>query len=244
MSSPQPRPSARRRIAGERRPRAEPTPAERFVASRAPTPPPATEPEPAPLPPSPPSPTPAAAVGAPEKTGQRRPRGARPGPGWLVISVLGALALLLVVAAAVLGLGVWNVGKVREQSQVDEATREAPAAAERAAATILSYSYRSLGADEKAAERYMTPSYAAKYAKTFDKLVRPHAPKIRAKVVAEVKASGVSHADPHRVNVLVYVNQTTTSTANGGEPQQALNRVMLSMRDQGGTWKVDNITSY
>ena len=244
MSSPQPRPSARRRIAGERRPRSEQPSGERVVASPAPgtTPRPATtERE---LPPPPPSPTPATAAVAPEKVGQRRPRGARPGPSWLVISVLGGLALLLVVAAAVLGLGVWNVGKVREQSQVDEATREAPAAAERAAATILSYSYRSLGADEKAAERYMTRSYAGKYAQTFDKLVRPHAPKIRAKVVAEVKASGVSHADPRRVNVLVYVNQTTTSTANGGEPQQALNRVMLSMRDQDGTWKVDNITSY
>ncbi len=45
-----------------------------------------------------------------------------------------------------------------------------------------------------------------------------------------MKASGVSHADPDRVNVLVYVNQTTTSTANGGEPQLALNRVMFSMK--------------
>ena len=33
------------------------------------------------------------------------------------------------------------------------------------------------------------------------------------------------HADADRVDVLLYVNQTTTSTANGGEPQLALNRV-------------------
>ena len=71
----------------------------------------------------------------------------------------------------------------------------------------------------------MTPAYKKKYAGTFDKLVRPNAAKVRAKVEAEVKASGVSHADADRVNVLVYVNQTTTSTANGGEPQLALNRV-------------------
>ena len=61
---------------------------------------------------------------------------------------------------------------------------------------------------------------------------------------AEVKASGVSHADADRVNVLLYVDQTTKSTANGGEPQLALNRVMLTMSRSGGGWLVDDITSY
>jgi Mce-associated membrane protein len=63
-------------------------------------------------------------------------------------------------------------------------------------------------------------------------------------VEAEVKGSGVSHADPDRVNVLVYVNQTTVSTANGGQPQLALNRAMFSMVRQGDRWLVDDITSY
>ena len=61
---------------------------------------------------------------------------------------------------------------------------------------------------------------------------------------AEVKASGVAHADADRVNVLLYVNQSTTSTANSGQPQVALNRVQLSMVRQGGTWLVNDITSY
>ncbi len=80
------------------------------------------------------------------------------------MAVVGVVALVLVVVAAVLGLGVWNVGTVNDQSQVDEATRSAPSAAERAASSILSYSYQSLDADEKAAERYMTPAYEKKYA--------------------------------------------------------------------------------
>ncbi len=231
-------PPRRRRIAGERRPRTEPVTAEQAVT---------TQPQPVALDDhvAPPPPPPAAPEHPDPTPGTPRGRVVGgSGPSWLVVAVLGGLALLLVLVAAVLGLGVWNVGKVREQSQVDEATRAAPSAAERAASAILSYNYRSLAADEKAAERYMTPSYRKKYASTFDKLVRPHAGSVRAKVTAEVKASGVSHADPHRVTVLVYVNQTTTSTANGGQPQQALNRVMLSMRDQDGTWKVDDITSY
>jgi Mce-associated membrane protein len=133
---------------------------------------------------------------------------------------------------------------VRDQDAVDQATRNAPAAAERASAAILSYDYESLDADEKAAERYMTPKYKKEYADTFTRLVRPNAAKVKAKVAAEVKASGVAHADADRVNVLLYVNQTTTSTANGGEPQVALNRVQLSMVLRDGKWLVNDITSY
>ena len=124
-----------------------------------------------------------------------------------------------------------------------EATRTAPSAAERAAATILSYNYKSLDADQKAAERYMTPEFRKKYDKSMT-LVKANAPKLHAKVDAEVKASGVSHADPDRANVLVYVNQTTVSTANGGDPQLALNRALFSMKRVNGTWLVNNITSY
>lgn len=164
----------------------------------------------------------------------------------MVIAVLGGLALVLVLVAAVLGLGTWGYGSVRAQDRVDEASRTAPASAERAASTILSYSYKSLDADAKAAERYMTPSYKKQYAATFKKLVKPNAGGLKARVVANVKASGVSHADPDRVKVLLYVNQTTTSTANGGEPQRALNRVLFSMKrtDTDAPWLVDDITAY
>jgi Mce-associated membrane protein len=153
------------------------------------------------------------------------------------------LALSLVAVAAVLGLGVWSYGDVREQDRIDQATRTAPAAAERASAAILSYDYQSLGADEKAAERYLTPAFKKQYVASM-RLVQGNAPKLRAKVEADVKASGVVHAGADRVNVLVYVNQTTTSTANGGQPQIALNRAMFSMVRHGNAWLVDDITSY
>ena len=109
---------------------------------------------------------------------------------------------------------------------------------------MLSYDYTSLDTDEKAAERYMTPSYAKEYRDTFDKLVRGNAEKLHAKVVATVRASGVQHADADRVNVLLFVNQTTRSTANGGKEQVALNRVELAMVRDGDRWLVDDITSY
>jgi hypothetical protein len=90
----------------------------------------------------------------------------------------------------------------------------------------------------------MTPDYRKDYEKTFDKLVKPHAGELHARVRAVVKSSGVSHADLRRVEVLVYVDQTTVSTANGGQPQLALNRAMFTMQRSGGHWLVDKITSY
>lgn len=234
MSSQNPRPP-RRRIAGERRPSrpdaGRPEPQDEPVSHELPQP----SPSEAVAPPAPPS---------SDGPAGSRGTGGRPAPSWPVVAVLGVVALVLVVTAGVLGLFTWSWSDVRTQDAVDQASRTAPAAAERASAAILSYGYSSLDADEKAAERYMTPGYRKKYADTFDRLVKPNATKLKAKVEAEVKASGVAHADADRVNVLLYVNQTTRSTANGGEPQVALNRVQLSMVKSGGTWLVDDITSY
>ena len=236
MSSQNPRPP-RRRIAGERRPPR----AEGEVRTERPDEPVSLEkqqPE-AREQATPPPPTPTSGG-----TGVPRAPGGGSGPSWPIVAALGVAALVLVVAAGVLGLFTWSWSDVRAQDAVDEASRTAPAAAERASAAILSYGYTSLDADENAAERYMTPAYKKKYADTFNRLVKPNATKLKAKVEAEVKASGVAHADADRVNVLLYVNQTTRSTANGGEPQVALNRVQLSMVKRGGTWLVDDITSY
>ena len=236
MSSQNPRPP-RRRIAGERRPLGADLP----LGTQRPDEPVSLDKE---QPPearqqaAPPPPLPSGGADVP------RGPGGGSGPSWPVVAVLGAVALVLVVAAGVLGLFTWSWSDVRAQDAVDAASRTAPAAAERASAAILSYGYTSLDADEKAAERYMTPAYKKKYADTFNRLVKPNATKLKAKVEAEVKASGVAHADADRVNVLLYVNQTTRSTANGGEPQVALNRVQLSMVKQDGTWLVNDITSY
>jgi len=49
--------------------------------------------------------------------------------------------------------------------------------------------------------------------------------------------------DSDRVRVLMFVNQTTLSTANP-EPQVALNRVEFDMVREDDTWLVDDITSY
>jgi Mce-associated membrane protein len=242
-------PSRRRRIAGERkgaRPSAE-QPAARPTepaSSAEPVGAPATEPRRDHVP-SPPPPVP-----GPEHTDDAGPDGPAGSARSVSTKVLAALAVaaVVLVAFAASGFGLDGVGvqalqDVREQSETDSAERAAPAAAERAAAAILSYSHESLETDRDTAARFMTEDYRTEYLDTFG-LVLENAPKVKAEVEAEIKASGVVHADADRANVLLFVNQTTTSTANQGEPQLALNRVMLTMEEQDGTWLVDDITSY
>ena len=242
MSSSTPNPR-RRRIAGERK--TTPRPADQAPEAGDATPPPS--------PPSPPSPSapPAAAtpVSLSKDAADARPTSTRrPASPRLMVGVAAAAVVLLLTALGLAllvdgtGWGDWK--RVQEHDQVTDAIRTAPGAAEQAAATILAYDYESLEADRDAAAALMTPEYRKEYVDTFDDLVLEAARERKAQVEADVRASGVSAAGPDRVEVLLFVNQTTISTANSGEPQTALNRVVLAMEKVDGAWRVDDITSY
>lgn len=228
-------PRPRRRIAGERK-------GQRAVPAS-----PADESTPAatasvPKPPAPGSPT-----AAPPRPADKEPRSELAPVPWPVMAGLALLAVVLLVLAVgpfVDGMGWKDYREVSAQSEVDSARRTAPAVAERAATAILAYDYKSLESDRDAAAQFMTPEYRKQYLDTFDGLVMKTAVQRKAHVEASVRASGVTAAGADRVEVLMFVNQTTTSTANSGEPQTALNRVMFSMVREGDTWRVDDITSY
>lgn len=233
MSSSTPNPR-RRRIAGERK--TAPRPSEQ--ATDTPTPPP------------PPAKTPRTRPAEPAATGDagKSPSTRRPAPPRLMVGVAAAALVLLLTALGLAllvdgaGWGDWK--RMQQHDQIADNIRTAPAAAEQAAATILAYDYESLEADRDAAAALMTPEYREEYVETFDDLVLEAARERKAQVEADVRASGVAAAGPDRVEVLLFVNQTTVSTANSGEPQTALNRVVLAMERVDGAWRVDDITSY
>jgi len=234
MTTPTPGPPRRRRIAGERR-------SGRPATVEQPAGPPPTEEE-------------GGTAPAPKPRRTRQPRAPRQRTGgfggwWgsraslVVLSVVLVLAVVLTTLLALGLLGNRGVDEIREADATDRAGRTATAAAERAVAAILAYDYRSLDADQSGAEDFMTPEFAAKYGRTFEKVVKPAAEDNRAKVTAEVHGGSVVRAAPDRVRVLLFVDQTTQSGANQG-PQVALNRVELDMVERSGTWLVDDISSY
>jgi Mce-associated membrane protein len=174
-------------------------------------------------------------------------------PSSLSSKMLTFLILFGVLAAVAVGLGAWKGSQgwraLQEQKQAEqyqEALDTAPAAAESAAAAVLSYDYRSLEADRDAAAKFLSDGYRQEYVDTFDKLVVESATQTKAAVEAQVLASAAMNSgerDASKVPVLLFVNQTTSSAASA-DPSVALNRVRLDMVEVNGTWLVDGITSY
>lgn len=164
------------------------------------------------------------------------------GVHWVVLAVLGVLVALAV------GVAAYFTVQAERVEAYQQAVARAPSAAENAAVAVLSYDYESLEADRDAAAKFLSPDYRTEYVDTFDKLVVESATETKAKVEAEVLASSAMASggdrDPERVQVLLFVNQSTTNAATEQTPSVALNRVRFDMVEVGGTWLVDGITSY
>ncbi|WP_220138269.1 hypothetical protein, partial [Nocardioides massiliensis] len=142
------------------------------------------------------------------------------------------------------GTAVWLRMQASEAAQVEDARRVAPAVAAEAAEAVLAYSHDTLAADRDAGVKYFTGNYRDDYVETMDSVIADTASQTEATVVAEVLETGVIRAEPGRAEVLLYVNQVTTSKANDGQPTTALNRVRFTMVERDGTWLVDDIESY
>ena len=67
------------------------------------------------------------------------------------------------------------------------------------------------------------------------------ATKTKATVRAEVREVGVRDGDANRVTLVIFVNQTTTSTITQGKPRVDLNRTRFTMVRNGDQWLVQEI---
>ncbi len=147
----------------------------------------------------------------------------------------------LVVAVLLVTAGLLTV-RARSADRAEQARTEATAAAEATAVDVLSYDYRHLNRDFARAKAGLTGDFVDDYAKTTRTVVRPTATEVKAVVKADVAASSVVRADPNRVVVLLFVNQTTTSTRLDA-PKVDLNRVRLTMDRVDGRWLVSKVVA-
>jgi Mce-associated membrane protein len=154
-------------------------------------------------------------------------------------ALLAGLLVITLSALAAFGLVAY---RVRASSQVEAARDQASAAAQHDAVSILSYDYRHLDRDFAAARKALTGSFGRDYQATTSKLVRPGARQYHVVVRAEVAAESVVSATAEQVVVLLFVNQTTTSTRLAG-PRVDLNRVRLTLVRVDGSWLVNNVVA-
>jgi Mce-associated membrane protein len=153
----------------------------------------------------------------------------------ILSATLAVLIVLILAFAGILGLKAWR------GQQAEDARNAAVAAGRKAAETALSYDYRSLDKNFAAARATMTPDFASKFDPTA-KVAGELATKTKATVRAEVREVGVRDADADRVTLIIFVNQTTTSTITQGKPRVDLNRTRFTMVRNGDQWLVQEIS--
>jgi Mce-associated membrane protein len=160
--------------------------------------------------------------------------GTRRSLGGVLTVLLAVLVVLVLTFAVVLGVKAWQ-GK-----QAEDARDQAAAAGRKAAETALSYDYRDLDRSFTAARATMTPEFAGKFDETA-KVAGELATKTKATVRADVREVGVRDGDADRVTLIIFVNQTTTSTITEGKPRVDLNRTRFTMVRNGDQWLVQEI---
>ncbi|WP_344221232.1 hypothetical protein [Kribbella sancticallisti] len=154
--------------------------------------------------------------------------------GVLLTATLGVLLVLILALAGILGV------KALKGREAEDAREQAATAGRKAAETALSYDYRTLDKSFAAARATMTPDFAGKFDETA-KVAGELATKTKATVRAEVREVGVRDGDADRVTLIIFVNQTTTSTITEGRPRVDLNRTRFTMVRNGGQWLVQEI---
>lgn len=158
--------------------------------------------------------------------------------GVLLVASLGLLGLT---AAGQLGTDGITRAEASDSFQATAAT--APAAAEAAAVIILAYDHRSLGAELETAVRFMTTDFAQDYSSTFTSELAPVAERNRVRVGVVVADSALLSASDDTAQVLLFVDQATT-TAERRRPEFVSAPVEMDLVRDGDRWLVDNLTSY
>ncbi|HEX6676069.1 MAG TPA: hypothetical protein VF486_13685 [Actinomycetes bacterium] len=150
---------------------------------------------------------------------------------------LRGLVAAVVVAALLVG---WLALRLRDDRAAAVAREEAVAAARLHAPEILSYDYRHLDQDFAKAQADLTGKFKEDYARTTITVVKPVAVDNKAVVEARVVAASTVWARPGEAEVLLFVNQQTTTAKTKG-PRVDLNRVRMTLEKTKQGWLVSNV---
>jgi Mce-associated membrane protein len=169
-----------------------------------------------------------------------RPARRRPAPAGLRrVTRVPLRALVAAVVVAVLLVG-WLALRLRDDRAAAVAREQAVAAARLHAPDILSYDYRHLDQDFAKAQEKLTGKFKEDYARTTVNVVKPVAVDNKAVVEARVVAASTIWARPGEAQVLLFVNQQTTTAKTKG-PRVDLNRVRMTLRRTERGWLVSNV---
>ncbi|HEX3336602.1 MAG TPA: hypothetical protein VHS54_09075 [Jatrophihabitans sp.] len=185
----------------------------------------------------------AEAVAAERAANGAAPAGSR--SGW--VTALGAVSAALVVILVLGAVYLFRVRDDRASAQRALAALRSAANTRATVATVAttyaidfgSYDYRHLDADFKKVASHLTPSFAANYTKSSDRL-KPTIVQYQGKSTARVQGVGVSSATQSAATVIVFLDQTVT-TSQSTTPRVDRNRLQMNLVRRDGKWLIQNL---
>ena len=161
---------------------------------------------------------------------ERSPRGVR-----AIVGVI-LLASALIASSAMAG---WlYLYQYRPDQQTDAAAAQvALDAASRGTIALLSYAPDSLDHDFAAAKSQLTGDFLSYYTQFTEQIVTPAAREKSVKTEASVVRAAVSMIQPDSAEVLVFINQTTTSKENP-DGAFAASSVKVGLKKIDGAWLI------
>ena len=149
--------------------------------------------------------------------------------------------LLSVALIAAAGLAGWlYVNEYRPDQETDPAAAKvALDAATSGTIALLSYSPESLDQDFAAAKSRLTGDFLSYYTQFTEQIVTPAAKEKSVKTTASVVRAAVSEIEPYAAEVLVFINQTTTSKENP-DGAFAASSVKVGLTKVDGAWLIES----
>jgi Mce-associated membrane protein len=145
-------------------------------------------------------------------------------------------AALLAASAIAAGVVFWFLFRPDQLTNAD-AQQQVIAAAKEGTEALLSYSPESLDADLANAKSHLTGEFLSYYNDFTDKVVAPASRDKGVKTEANVARAAVSQMRPDKADVLVFVNQVTTSKERP-TPALSTSSVMVTLLRADGRWLI------
>ncbi|WP_437113366.1 hypothetical protein [Streptomyces venezuelae] len=137
-----------------------------------------------------------------------------------------------------------DVPAARNAALADTArTSEVKGTVGQAVDAVFSYDHTDPGRTEKAADRYLTGRAVGQHREMLAQ-VRAQGERQKLVLSTTVTQSAVEVLDGDRARVLVFADQSNTSTAKGGSTGQAAAMFAVDAVRRGGSWRIADIDTF
>ncbi|MGW5736776.1 MULTISPECIES: hypothetical protein [Streptomyces] len=181
----------------------------------------------------------------PRKRAPRVPRTARRSVPWiLLLTLLAVLAAAFAVLAHTRAEDLREAPALRNAALTDTArTSEVKGTVGQAVDAVFSYDHTAPGRTDKAADKYLTGKAVGQHREMLAQ-VRSQGRRQKLVLSTTVTHSGVEAIDGARARVLVFADQSNTSTAKGGSASHAAAMFAVDVLQRHGTWRIANIDTF